>query len=37
MAHRVFVSYHYANDQNKVNYLRTTYGKNNTIVDESLE
>lgn len=37
IAHRVFVSYHHANDQNKVNYLRKTYGKNNTIVDGSLE
>lgn len=37
MAHKVFVSYHHANDQAKADYLRTEYGKNNTLLDRSLE
>ena len=36
MAHKVFVSYHHKNDQTKANYLRDTYGSNNTLVDRSL-
>ncbi|WP_163247801.1 TIR domain-containing protein [Bacillus tropicus] len=36
MAHKAFVSYHHANDQLKANYLRTTYGENNTLIDRSL-
>lgn len=37
MAHKVFVSYHHANDQAKADYLRTEYGKNNTLLDRSLD
>lgn len=36
MAHKVFVSYHHANDQAKADYLRTEYGENNTLLDRSL-
>lgn len=36
MAHRVFVSYHHANDQLKANHLRNQYGSNNTLIDRSL-
>lgn len=36
MAHKVFVSYHHANDQKKADYLRTAYGENNTLLDRSL-
>ena len=37
MAHKVFVSYHHSNDQEKADYLRTTYGENNTLLDRSLD
>ena len=37
MAHKVFVSYHHANDQAKADYLRTEYGENNTLLDRSLD
>ncbi|MFD0696492.1 TIR domain-containing protein [Paenibacillus sp. GCM10027628] len=37
MAHKVFVSYHHANDQAKADYLKTAYGANNTIIDRSLD
>jgi hypothetical protein len=37
MAHKVFVSYHHANDQAKANHLRTQYGENNTLLDRSLD
>lgn len=37
MAHKVFVSYHHANDQNKADHLRKTYGSDNTLIDRSLE
>lgn len=37
MAHKVFVSFHHGNDQQKANYLRDTYGKDNTMIDRSLE
>lgn len=36
MAHKVFVSYHHANDQSKANHLRTTYGYDKTLIDRSL-
>ncbi|MGN7297031.1 TIR domain-containing protein [Ferdinandcohnia sp. SAFN-114] len=36
MAHKVFVSYHHYNDQNRADYLRRYYGQNNTIIDRSL-
>lgn len=37
MAHKVFVSYHHLNDQKKADYLRDTYGENNTLLDRSLD
>jgi len=37
MAHKVFVSYHHANDQKAADYLRTKYGENNTLLDRSLD
>ena len=37
MAHKVFVSYHHANNQAKADYLRTEYGENNTLLDRSLD
>ena len=37
MTHKVFVSYHHSNDQKKAEYLRTTYGDNNTLLDRSLD
>lgn len=37
MAHKVFVSYHHANDQARAKHLRDTYGSNNTLIDRSLE
>ncbi|MED1790629.1 MULTISPECIES: TIR domain-containing protein [Brevibacillus] len=37
MARKVFVSYHHANDQTKADYLRTTYGADNTLIDRSLK
>lgn len=37
MAHKVFVSYHHANDQKKAEYLRNEYGSNNTLLDKSLD
>ena len=37
MAHKVFVSYHHANDQSRANHLRDTYGADNTLVDRSLK
>lgn len=37
MAHKVFVSYHHENDQKKADYLRDTYGANNTLLDRSLD
>ncbi|EES50766.1 TIR domain-containing protein [Clostridium botulinum] len=36
MAHKVFVSYHHANDQSRANHLRDTYGSDNTLIDRSL-
>lgn len=36
MAHTVFVSYHHANDQDRANHLRETYGADNTLIDRSL-
>ncbi|NOU91161.1 hypothetical protein GC102_36355 [Paenibacillus sp. LMG 31460] len=36
MAHKVFVSYHHANDQSRANHLRTFYGTSNTLIDRSL-
>lgn len=36
MAHKVFVSYHHLNDQGKADYLKNHYGKDNTLVDRSL-
>ncbi|MDR6883002.1 TIR domain-containing protein [Bacillus sp. 3255] len=36
MTHKVFVSYHHANDQTKADYLRSYYGSNNTLIDRSL-
>ena len=37
MTHKVFISYHHSNDQKKAEYLRTTYGDNNTLLDRSLD
>lgn len=37
MAHKVFVSYHHNNDQEKADYLRKKYGSNNTLLDKSLD
>ncbi|EGT4140927.1 TIR domain-containing protein [Clostridium perfringens] len=37
MAHKSFVSYHHANDQSKADYLRKTYGENQTLIDRSLK
>lgn len=37
MVHKVFVSYHHLNDQKKADYLRDTYGENNTLLDRSLD
>lgn len=37
MAHKVFVSYHHSNDQEKADYLRKAYGDNNTLLDSSLD
>lgn len=37
MAYKVFVSYHHENDQKKADYLRNTYGENNTLLDRSLD
>jgi hypothetical protein len=36
MTHKVFVSYHHANDQSRANHLRNTYGNDNTLIDRSL-
>jgi len=36
MTHKVFVSYHHANDQLRANHLRNTYGSDNTLIDRSL-
>lgn len=36
MAHKSFVSYHHGIDQNRADYLRDIYGKNNTLIDRSL-
>jgi len=36
MAHKVFVSYHHGNNQNRANHLRDTYGSDNTLIDRSL-
>ncbi|MCL2563169.1 MAG: TIR domain-containing protein [Oscillospiraceae bacterium] len=36
MAHKVFVSYHHENDQDRANHLKETYGSNNTFLDRSL-
>lgn len=36
MTHKVFVSYHHANDQSRANHLRDTYGSDNTLIDRSL-
>ncbi len=37
MAHKVFVSYHHANDQSRANHIRSTYSENDTIIDRSLQ
>lgn len=37
MTHKVFVSYYHDEDQKKADYLRTTYGENNTLLDRSLD
>ena len=37
MAHKVFVSYHHANDQKQADHLRDTYGNDNTLLDKSLD
>lgn len=37
MAHKVFVSYHHENDQSKTDYLRNVYGKDDTLIDRSLD
>lgn len=37
MTHKVFVSYHHANDQRRANHLRDYYGENNTLIDRSLD
>lgn len=37
MAHKVFVSYHHANDQERADYLRDAYGSDNTFLDRSLK
>ncbi|GLB30839.1 hypothetical protein LAD12857_27620 [Lacrimispora amygdalina] len=37
MAHKVFVSYHHANDQKQADHLRNTYGNDNTLLDKSLD
>lgn len=37
MAHKVFVSYHHANDQSRADYLRAAYSSNDTIIDRSLQ
>lgn len=37
MEHKIFVSYHHANDQAKADYLRTEYDENNTLLDRSLD
>lgn len=36
LAHKVFVSYHHANDQARADHLKKTYGENNTLIDRSL-
>ncbi|WP_144597300.1 MULTISPECIES: TIR domain-containing protein [Bacillus] len=36
MARKVFVSYHHGKDQSRANYLRTVYGRDNTLIDRSL-
>ncbi len=37
MLHKVFVSYHHANDQSRADYLRNEYGANNVLIDRSLK
>lgn len=37
MAHKVFVSYHHKNDQNRADYLRSTYGTDDVFLDRSLK
>jgi hypothetical protein len=37
MVHKVFVSYHHANDQKQADHLRDTYGNDNTLLDKSLD
>ena len=37
MIHKVFVSYHHGNDQKQADYLRTKYGKDNVLLDRSLD
>lgn len=37
IAHKVFVSYHHANDQSRADYLRAAYSSNDTIIDRSLQ
>lgn len=37
MAHKVFVSYHHANDQSRADHLKETYGSDNTLIDRSLK
>lgn len=37
MTHKVFVSYHHGKDQSRANYLRSTYGSDNTLIDRSLQ
>ncbi len=36
MAHKVFVSYHHHNDQQSAECLRYIYGRNDTLIDRSL-
>lgn len=37
MAHKVFVSYHHANDQKRADHIRDVYSENNTLIDRSLQ
>jgi hypothetical protein len=37
MAHKVFVSFHHANDQAKADHLKTKHGNDNTLIDRSLD
>ena len=37
MAHKVFVSYHHANDQKRADHIRKVYSENDTLIDRSLQ